>query len=152
MSSTEIEYVRGGVDATPDKTGDYVLDKTTTNTGQETYNLGSANSGAYRRLHVSLSNGSVVNDSTDTETVTLSVVDGLEVARGAEPSNATVLDYDGDVTVTIDGVETTKTLTSGTTEFDVTTAKSAGSTIGIVAESLADHPAESSRATIEVLQ
>lgn len=105
----------------------------------------------YRKLHVSLSDGQVANDDTDTETVSVAVVDGLEVARGTDPAEATVLDYDGDVALTIDGVKTTKTLSGGGVTFDVTTTKDAGETIEIVAGSLADHPAESDSATIEVV-
>jgi len=102
----------------------------------------------YRQLRVSLSDGSLANDGTDTETVTIEVVSGLDVSRG---DSATVLDYNGDITITVDGKQTTKTLTNGSVSFDVTTTKSAGSEIEIVAESLADHPAESDSATIEVV-
>jgi len=106
-----------------------------------------------RVTHVFIQDGQVANDGSDTETITVEVVDGLEVARGTDPAEATVLDYDGDVTLTIDGaVETTKTLTDGSVSFDVTTEKPAGTTIEIVAESLADHPAESDRVEIEVTQ
>jgi len=73
---------------------------------------------------------------------------GLDVSRGDSP---TVLDYNGDVIITVDGQQTTKTLTNGSVEFDLTTDKSAGTEIEIIAESLADHPAESDRATIEVV-
>lgn len=102
----------------------------------------------YRVCHVTLVDGQLTNDGTDTETITIDVVSGLDVTRGDSP---TKLDYDGDVTLTIDGVETTKTLTNGSVSFDVTTKKLSGSTIKIVAESLADHPAESDSATIEVV-
>jgi hypothetical protein len=101
----------------------------------------------YRQLRVSLSDGQISNDGTDTVTVTVEVVSGLDVARGDDP---TVLDYDGDVTLSVDGQQTTKTLTNGTVSFDLTTDKPAGSEIEILAESLADHPAESDHATIEV--
>jgi hypothetical protein len=105
----------------------------------------------YRVLSLSANNGQVANDGTDTETVTVKVVDGLEVARGIDPANATVLDYDGDVTLTVDGQKTTKTVTNGSVEFDLTTDKPAGSEIDVVAESLADHPAESDSEMIEVV-
>lgn len=105
----------------------------------------------FRHLKISLSGVEIVNDGTDTETATISVVDGLEVARGIKPNNATVLNYDGDVTLTIDGAKTTKTLSNGTVSFDLTTDKPAGSTITVTAEFLADHPAESDSAVIEVV-
>jgi len=151
MSSTETKYVRGDSDSNPDESADYVLDKTVTKTDQETYNLGVPNTGPYRRLHITLADGFVANDGTDTEAVTVEVVDGLEVARGAELTDATVLDYDGDVTMSIDGVEVVKTLANGSVSFNLTAEKSAGKTIDIVAKSLADHPAESDSATIEVV-
>lgn len=108
--------------------------------------------GKYRVLVVSAVDGEVANDGTDTETVTVEVVDGLEVVRGSDPSDASVLDYSGDVTLTVDGVETAKTLSNGSVSFDLTTTKPEGSTIEIVAESLADHRAEIDRTEIEVLQ
>jgi len=105
----------------------------------------------FRQLLVRLNDGQVTNSGTDTETVTINVVDGLEVARGTDPNNATVLGYEGGLTVSIDGVETTKTLSNGTVSFDLTTDKPAGSTITVIAESLADHPAESDSVEIEVV-
>lgn len=105
-----------------------------------------------RHLRLSLADGQLTNDGADVETVTVEVVDGLEVVRGTDPADATVLNHDGDVTLTIDDVEMTKTLAKGSVAFDLTTEKPAGSTIEIVAESLADHPAESDRAEIEVIQ
>lgn len=107
---------------------------------------------AYHQLHLSFDDSELINDGTDTETVTISVVDGLEVARGTDTANATVLAYDGgDVTVSVDGVETTKTLSGGTVSFDLTTTKSAGSEIVVEAVGLSDRPAESDSATIEVV-
>lgn len=105
----------------------------------------------YRHLTVTASDRQVTNDSTDTETVTVSVVDGVKVSRGTDPAEATVLDYSGDVTMRIDGVETTKTLTGGSVSFDLTTEKPAGSTIEVGAVGLADHPAESDSVEIEVV-
>lgn len=104
-----------------------------------------------RHLRLSVNDYQVSNDGTDTEAVTVEVVDGLEVARGADPSDATVLDYNGDVTMSIDGVEVMKTLTNGSVSFGLTAEKSAGETIDIVAKSLADHPAKSARVFIEVV-
>jgi len=100
---------------------------------------------------LTLQNGRVLNNGTDTESVTVSVRDGLAVARGAAPSDATVLDYSGDVMISVDGVETTKTFTNGTVSFELTTEKPAGSEIQIVSEPLADHPAERDSMTIEVV-
>lgn len=105
----------------------------------------------YRVFCITFGDGQVTNDNTDTETVTVEVVDGLKVARGTDPANATVLDYGGDVTLSVDDQQTNKTLTNGSVEFELTTDKPAGSEIEIVVESLGDHPAESDSATIEVV-
>jgi len=102
----------------------------------------------YRQLCVSLSDGQIPNDATATETVTVKVVSGLDVARGDPP---TVLDYNGDVTLSVDGQQITKNLTNGKVTFDLSTTKSAGAEIEVVAESLANHPATSDSATIEVV-
>lgn len=103
-----------------------------------------------RWMHLNYDDGQIQNN-TDTETIVITVVDGLEVVRGTHPTNATVLDYNGDVNLSVDGTTTTKTLTNGSVSFDLTTDKPAGSEIEIVAESLADYPAESDSATIEVV-
>jgi len=105
----------------------------------------------YRHISISKQDGSLINNGSDIETVTVEVVDGLEVARGTDPSNATVLRYNGDVTLSIDSQQTTKALTNGSVSFNLTTDKPAGSEIEIIAESLANHPAESDSATIEVV-
>jgi hypothetical protein len=148
---TKITYQRGSVDnegvPTLSETGDRVIEITDTGV-QEALSSHSR----FYLLVVSIEDGEMVNNGTDTETVTIEVVNGLEVARGAARENATVLDYDGDVTITIDGVETTKTLTHGSVSFGVTTEKPATSTIEAVAEALSDHPAESDSAEIEVTQ
>jgi len=101
----------------------------------------------YRLLSVSVSKGSVVNDGTDTETVTIRCLSSLDMVNN---NRETVLSYDGDVTVTVNGAEITKALTNGSVSFDLTTTKTAGSEIQVVTESLVDHPAESDRAIIEV--
>jgi len=101
-----------------------------------------------RHLQLSVSEGQLKNDGKDSATVTIKVVSGLDVARGDDP---TVLDHDGDVTLSVDGQQTTKTLTNGSVSFDLTTDKPAGSEIEIVAESLVDHPTERDSATIEVV-
>jgi len=105
----------------------------------------------FRVLSTGLEDGAIINDGSDTETVTISVVDGLEVAQGTNPANATMIAVDGDVTLSVDGQQTTKTLTGGSVSFDLTTDKPAGSVIAIVAESLADRPTEPDSATIEVV-
>ncbi len=139
MSSTEYQHSDGD---------DYVTENVTTDV-QTAEMYGHL---PYRVLKLGTFDGQLTNDGTDTEMLTVEVVDGLEVAKGTDPGNATVLDYDGDVALSIDGAETTKTLSNGTVSFELTTEKSAGSTIEIVAETLADHPAESDSATIEVIQ
>jgi len=144
-----INYVRGRSawdGPSKDSTGDSLLAEEETNEQTALRKVG-----AYRRLSVSLDDGQVTTGGSDTETVTIEVVDGLEVAEGTDPTDAAVLYYDGDVTLSVDGVETTKTLTNGRVEFDLTTEKSTDSEIEIVAESLADHPAESDSAIIEVV-
>lgn len=126
---------------------DYVTEQVTTD-AQTAEIYGSL---PYRVLRITLGDGQVLNDGSDTETITVSVVDGLEVVRRTDSANATVLDYDGDVSLSVDGEKVSKTLTNGSVEFDITTDKPAGSEIEIVAESLADHVAESDSATIEVV-
>jgi hypothetical protein len=105
-----------------------------------------------RHFRVTSSGGTVANDGIGVETITVEVVDGLEIARGIAPDDTTTLNYSGDVTLTIDGVETIKTLTDGSVSFGLTTEKPAGSVIKIAAESLTDHPVESDRVEIEVVQ
>lgn len=78
-------------------------------------------------------------------------MDGLEVIRGTDSRNATVLNYDGVLYLYVDGQQTTKSLTNGSVEFDISTDKPVGSKIEIVAESLDKHPAESDTATIKVV-
>jgi len=142
MSSTDkpkIEYER-------DK--DYIRELTYTPTGEN--NPSEVEEWRpYRYLRIIMSNDVLVNDGISSVKVTLNVVSGLDVVRHDDP---TVLDYDGDVTLSVDGQQTTKTLSNGSVEFDLTTDKSAGSEIEIVAGSLDDHPAKSDRATIEVVQ
>ena len=102
-------------------------------------------------IRVTVEDGTVTNDGTDTERITVWLVN--EFMDPEKPfDDIAVLDRNDDVTVTVDGAELTKTLTNGIVSFDVTTEKSADSTIEIVAESLADHLAESDSATIEVTQ
>jgi hypothetical protein len=133
---------------TYEKSGDWIRELTTTPTGLNDPSIVEQWK-PHRHFAVSLSNGRISNGGT--ETATVEVVDGLEVARGTSPKNAAVLDCGGDVKLSVDGNETVKNLTNGSVEFDLTTDKSAGTEIEIVAESLADYPAESDSATIEVV-
>lgn len=105
----------------------------------------------FLHLCVTVQDGKIKNNGSDTETISISVVDGLEIVRGTDPTEATVLAYDGDANIKFDGQQATKTVTNGSVEFELTTDKPAGSEIKIVAESLADHPAERDSATIEVI-
>jgi hypothetical protein len=132
------------------RSADYVEKKVYTESGPNspaTFNRFSI----FRYLILEITDGELLNDNKDAETVLIKTVSGLEISRGTGPANATVLDYDGDVTISVDGQKTTKTLTNGSVSFDLTTDKPAGSEIEVVAESLADHPAESDSATIEVV-
>jgi hypothetical protein len=104
--------------------------------------------GFYRGLSVAVDGGQLSNNGSDIETVAIELTNRKELLQD---DNVALLDYDGGVTLKIDGVETTKTLTGGSVSFDLTTEKPAGSSINIVAESLADHPAESDSVTIEVV-
>lgn len=105
----------------------------------------------YRHLVVDADDGELINNGDDSETITVSVVDGLEITRGADPSEASVLDHEGDVAIAVDGSKTTKTLENGSVEFDLTTEKSAGSEITVEAIGLEDNPAESDSTVIEVV-
>jgi hypothetical protein len=104
----------------------------------------------YRWLSVSVDDGKILNDGKDTESVTVEVINGLQVARDNTPAD--VLQYDGDVILKVNGAEMAKTLTDGRVVFDVTTEKSAGNSIDIVAKSLSNNIAKSDRAEIKVIQ
>jgi len=129
-----------------DQNDDYVTEQV--DTGTQTAELHGHI--PYRQLRVTATDGTLMNDGSSTETVTVTVIDGLEVARGTKPSNATMLNYDGDVTLFVDGSQTVKTLSNGSVSFDVTTVKSAGSEIKIIAESVNNHPTDRDSAAIEV--
>jgi hypothetical protein len=103
----------------------------------------------YRKLAVTTSDGSVATGGSDSETVTVEVISQLDYLNN---DRETTLAYGGDMTVRIDGEAVTKTLSGGSVEFTITTEKAAGETIEIVAESLAEHPAESDSTTVEVIQ
>lgn len=137
----------GGWDGPSKKAdGDYVLEEIDKESQTALRKIG-----PYRVFRVSTDDAQVANDGTDTETVTVDVVDGLEVARGTDFADAAVLDVDDDATLLVDGVGQTVTITAGTGSIDVTTTTSAGSSIEIVAESLASAPADSDTAEIEVV-
>ena len=104
----------------------------------------------YRLLSVSPQDGKIINDGADTEKVTISVVDGLEVARGTGPAEATVLGEDHTATVEIDGSPVDVPITDGSGTKEITTTKRDGSTISVEAVGLDGVPAESDSATIEV--
>lgn len=80
----------------------------------------------YRQFRVSVDDGQVRNDGADTETVTVEIVDGLEVARGTDPTDASVLPVDATARVNIDGAEVSVSLTGGSGTRDVTTTKARG--------------------------
>jgi len=102
----------------------------------------------YRLLSVSVDDGQITNDGTDAETVKVECLSNLDMVSN---NRKTVLSYDGDVTLFVDGQQTTKTLTNGSVEFELTTDKPAGSEIEIIADSVIDHPAEADRVSIEVV-
>jgi hypothetical protein len=104
----------------------------------------------YHQLRVSADDGQLINNGSDTELVTVEVVNGLQVVQNETPADA--VDYNGDVTVSVEGIETTKSVTNGTTSFDITTQKSASSSIEVTAESLSEKPAESDDVEIEVVK
>jgi hypothetical protein len=103
----------------------------------------------YHQLRLSTGDATLHNDGSDTETVTVAVVNGLQLVRGTVPDT---LSYDGEVLINIEGAETTKTLTDGSVSFDISTSKPAGAEITVRAVGLNDHPAESDTASIEVIQ
>jgi hypothetical protein len=104
----------------------------------------------YRQFRISVASGEVLNDGIDTEVVTVEVVSGLQRARGETPAD--VLQYDGDAVIFIDGVETSKPLTDGKADFEITTTKPAGAAITVRATALANSPTDQDSETIEVLQ
>lgn len=99
-----------------------------------------------KKLQISVSD----NQITDSNSVSVSVrlVDNLSRLRGTD----NIITTNSDVIIRIDGSETTKTLTDGSVSWELTTDKPAGSEIEVEAVGLADHPAESDRTTIEVVQ
>lgn len=131
-----------------ERNGEFIDELTYTPTGEN--NPATAHEWeAYRRLEISVSDGGLTTGGSDTETVTVRAISNLDYHSN---DRDTTLDIDKSVTVIIDGQGVTKTLSGGSVSFDLTTQKPAGSEIEIVAESLADHPAESDSATIEVVE
>lgn len=105
------------------------------------------------RLYLSISSGSLQNDGENTVTATVSVVDGLEVARGTDPSEASVLDDDQTATVEIDGSPTEVSVTDGSGTKEIKTERTAGSTITVRAVGLDNSATDiSERKTIEVTE
>jgi|GEM_PF-3686239 len=101
-----------------------------------------------RFVRLSLDDGEIANDGTDTETVTAEIVDGLDVLRGNDPS---VLSESGTLTLSIDGAEVSVSIESGIGTTEVTTTKSAGATIEIETIDYDGGPTEPDSATIEVI-
>jgi hypothetical protein len=139
MSSTKKEYSHSSGDK-------FVTERVTTNsqTATKTGHL------PYHRLRISHDDGVITNNGTETETIAVEVVDGVQVARGNTPADT--LNYTGDVIIEINGAETTKSVTDGSVSFDLTTSKPAGAEITVQAAGLNNHPTDSDAVSIEVLQ
>lgn len=103
----------------------------------------------YHKLRVEADDGEIAGDGQDTETVTISVISGLDYVSN---DRETVISYSGEVTGTVDGTERTAQITDGTVSFDVTTDKPAGETMEIEAMTLGDVPADPDQATVEVVE
>jgi hypothetical protein len=125
-------------------TGDEFITETVETDAQTAEKVGHI---PYHQLRVTANDGQLTNNSTDTETITVEVVNGLQRARG---STADVLNYDGGVTVEIDGAETTKTMTDGSVSFDLSTSKPAGATISVRVVGLNNHASDTNSVSIEV--
>lgn len=104
--------------------------------------------GRYRELFVSLDDGQVTTGGTDTETVTVEVVDGVQLARGDDPDR---LDIDATLTCRVDGVEQSIEMTGGKATLDITTSKPAGATISVEAVGLNGVLCSNDAADIEVI-
>jgi hypothetical protein len=100
-------------------------------------------------IRLSVSDTQLANDGTDAVTVAVTLVN--EFVDPTQPfDDIAILDRNENLAMTVDGSEMTKTLSNGTLSFDVTTQKSAGTSIDISA----DHPDVSATvsARIEVIQ
>jgi hypothetical protein len=103
----------------------------------------------YHQLRLSVDDGEVVNNTVDTETITVEIINGLQAARNETPPDT--LDYNGDVVLSIDGIKISESITGGSGKYDISTKKTAGSTIEVTAQSLSDKPAESDNVDIKVV-
>lgn len=103
--------------------------------------------------YVTLSSDTILNDGSDTVTITVSVREGIEIARNyGDPkwavTDASLVEVTGEATIEIDGQPMTVSLTDGVGEKPVRTDPttiSAGDSITVQAVSLADHPATESK-------
>lgn len=130
-----------------DSDEEFVTEVTTTET-QTSETVGHI---PYRQFWLSADDRQVVGDGTDTETISVGVVSGLDVARGTSPANATTLSVTDDATIVVDGAEQTVSLSSGTATLDVQTTRPAGARIDVEAIDLASSPADSATVQIEVI-
>lgn len=128
------------------KNGDYV--SKTENTDRQEYQIPLFR--AYRALYIQVDDGEVTTGGDDTETVSVRLVDGLEVARGTDRGDATVLAENGAVTLSVDGAAVDVDLTDGVGSTSISTNKSAGTTIDVEATDYSGGPVEGGAATIEV--
>jgi hypothetical protein len=103
----------------------------------------------YHQLRLSVDDGELINDGTDTETVTVELIDGLQVVRGNTPAD--VIDAAGDVILKIDGGEITKSLIDGAVSFEISTSKPIGSTIVVRVAEVNSHPSDSESVSINVV-
>lgn len=105
----------------------------------------------YRLLHLTVEDGKVVNDGADTETVTVELKDGLAVANGQPIEDAPILEMDEDVVLAVNGNETTKSMTDGILQFDLTSTMSAGTLIEAETRNIVGVLNGDDSATIEVV-
>lgn len=105
----------------------------------------------YIHLRISVGKKEIRNDASDDVTVIIETTNGIEVCRGAELTNASVLGYNGTVKIRINEEMMMKEISDGVLSFGLKTEKPSGTSIEITAESLSDDPAESDSATIEVV-
>lgn len=134
-------------DTTYSRDGDYVAETVTTD-AQTAEIIGHIPA---RHLRLTVDDGRVLSDGSDTETLTVEVVSGLAVARGTSPSDADVLSVDDTAVVEVDGNPVSVDISDGSGSTTITTTKSAGSTISVVAGELSSYPAETDSAEIEVV-
>lgn len=109
------------------------------------------NKSPYIHLRINVDKDEIKNNSSDSVTVTIETVDGMEICQGTELTNASVLKHNGTANIRINEKVTTKEISDGILSFSLKTDKPTGTSINIVAESLLDDPAESDSTTIEVV-